>query len=591
MNEIIRLPESVSNKVAAGEVVEKPLNAVKELMENSVDAGADEVTVEIEEGGLALIRVSDNGRGILADDLPFAVERFATSKIRDIEDIYNINSYGFRGEALAAISSVSDFSITSSRDNQGSELRVRFGVSEGLRPAPNVKGTTVSVKNLFNNVPARLKFFGSPQTLEREIVKFVKQFAVFTDNVSVRMKIGAKEVYSSRCDESFLDKAKAALGVDELIYGEKEYGSVTVRTAASLPTVQRFRRDALIVAVNGRVVKDPAIVQAVVQAYHRLIPENRYPAAAVEVTLRPGEVDVNVHPAKSVVKMLKARDIFSMVHDCVREALDSQKNTESDAPFGGLAVNVTPDWNYAEPSSGKQNFVADSATAALDLSALMETVHEEPKAYDRGSSSSSAPAPLRDIFAAKPVYEERPFRIIGQAFDSLIICEMSGSVFFVDQHVAHERVLYEKFLNEKTLNISSIILFEPLVIDASADEIQAVEENADELSAFGFGLEPFGTDSIKIVKVPADILKRNIEKEVKEMLAEMTDSVKSRQEDSRILSMSCKCAVKAGDKLTLPEMDRIMADLLKTSNPHTCPHGRPITYSLDKESLFRKFNR
>lgn len=592
MNEIIRLPESVSNKVAAGEVVEKPLNAVKELVENSVDAGCDDITVEIEEGGLALIKITDNGKGISATDLPLAVERFATSKIRDVEDIYNINSYGFRGEALAAISSVSDFSISSSRNNEGHELRVRYGVIEPLRPAPFVKGTTVVAKNLFHNIPARLKFFGNPQSLEREIVKFIKQFAVYTDNVSVTMKVGSKEVYTSRRDESFLEKSKHALSVDELVYGEKEYGGVTVRVATSLPTVQRFRRDAIIVGVNGRVVKDTALVQAVVQAYHRLIPENRFPAAAVEVKVRPDEVDVNVHPAKAVVKMLKARDIFSMVHDCVREAIDSQKHSDDGDIFSGFGMGADTEWNFSEPTE-KPNFVADSASPSVDLSTLMDTVQQEPRTYEKSSYnySASTPATSREMFVAKPIYEERPFRIIGQAFDSLIICEMNGSVFFVDQHVAHERVLYEKFLNEKTINISSIVLFEPLVIDASADEIQAIEDNAEELNSFGFGLEPFGTDSIKIVKVPADILKRNIEKEVKEMLAEMTDSVKSRQEDSKILTMSCKCAVKAGDKLTLPEMDRIMADLLKTSNPHTCPHGRPITFSLDKETLFRKFHR
>ncbi|QAR32886.1 DNA mismatch repair endonuclease MutL [Geovibrio thiophilus] len=578
MNEIIRLPESVSNKVAAGEVVEKPLNAVKELMENSADAGADSISVEIKEGGLSLIRITDNGRGILKEDLPAAVERFATSKIRDIEDIYSIHSYGFRGEALAAISSVSDFSIMSARNGEGNELRMRFGVPEPLRPAPSVQGTCVTVKDLFRNVPARLKFFGSPQGLEREIIKFVKQFAVFTDGVAVRVKSNSKEVFSAGRDESFLQKAKTALGVDDLAYGEKEYSGVSVRMAASLPTVQRYRRDAMIVAVNGRVVKDAAVVQAVVQAYHRLIPENRYPACAVEIKVRPEDVDVNVHPAKAVVKMLNSRDIFGMVHDCVRDTLDSQKNAPAEEES---AVNVIPDWFGGEAHEPKEYFVAE-ARPSFDISSVMETVQEKP-AYSNTYRDHPS--------IQKSVYEQRPFRIIGQAFDSLIICEMNGSVFFVDQHVAHERVLYEKFLNEKNVNIPSIVLFEPMVIEADTEEIKAAEENAEDLAAFGFGLETFGTDSIKIVRVPADILKRNIEKEIREMLSEMVECSKGRQEDSRILTMSCKCAVKAGDKLTFPEMDRIMADLLQTSNPHTCPHGRPITYSIDKETLFRKFNR
>ena len=580
MAEIFRLSETVSNKVAAGEVVEKPLNAVKELLENSVDAGADSLVVELEEGGLSLIRVIDNGKGILKSDLPFAVERFATSKIRDVEDIYNIDSYGFRGEALAAISSVSDFSIKSTRDNEGSELRVKFGVPEELRPAPAVQGTIVSARNLFENVPARLKFFGSPQGLEREIIKFAKHFSIFLDNISLKVNSNGKDAFLSLKTDSFLQKAKNALGVEELIYGEKQYGGISVRMAASIPTVQRFRRDAIIVAVNGRLVKDPAVAQAVVQAYHRLIPENRFPACAVEISVHPEDVDVNVHPAKAVVKMLNSRDIFSMVHDCVRETLDSQNNSDNnqDEIFGEYS-----DLLFSENKEQRHDYVADSAKPTFDITNVMETVQEKPTYYERSYMAES--------FSGSPVYEERPFRIIGQAFDTLIICEINGSVFFIDQHVAHERALYEKFLSEKTVNIPSIVLYEPMVIEADSEEISIVEKSAEELAAFGFGLEVFGTDSLKIVKVPADILKRNIEKEIKEMLSEMVECSKAKREDSRILSMSCKCSVKAGEKLTLPEMDKIVSDLFKTSNPHTCPHGRPITFAIDKETLFRKFNR
>jgi DNA mismatch repair protein MutL len=572
MSEIYRLPETVSNKVAAGEVVEKPVNALKELLENSLDAGADLLSIDIEEGGLALIRVADNGRGILPDDLSAAADRFATSKIRDIEDIYNIHSYGFRGEALAAISSVSDFSIASFRENfEGCELRVRFGVKEPLRPAPSVRGTTVTVKDLFRNVPARLKFFGQPKGLEREIVKFVKQFAIYADGVSVTLRTDGREAFSAGSDMSFLAKAKAALGVEELVYGEKSYGGIRVRLTASLPFVQRFRRDAILVSVNGRVVKDPSVVQAVVQAYHRLIPDNRYPAAAVEITLNPEDLDVNVHPAKAVVKMLNSRDVFGMVHDCVREALDSKKT--QDEPEMDNFIDYFTD-NMSEP---KHYYVAEHAAPAFDLSSKMETVRERP-AY-------------REPAVQERVYEERPFRIIGQAFDSLIIIEMDDKVFFIDQHVAHERVLYEKFLKDKKVNVPAVVLFEPLVIETDAEELKAADDNAEGLSAFGFELEAFGSDSLKIVKVPADILKRDIEKEVREMLDEMAETSRSKQEDSRILTMSCKCAVKAGEKLTLPEMDRIVSELLQTSNPHTCPHGRPITFPMDRETLFRKFGR
>jgi len=322
MNEIIRLGEDVANKVAAGEVVERPFNVVKELVENSADAGATKLSIVVENGGVGLIRVTDNGRGILPEDLPVAVQRFATSKISTADDVYCVKTFGFRGEALAAISSVSKFSIKSCRKSfEGCEIRVEHGSEPETLPAPQVEGTTVEAKALFSNVPARLKFFKSFAAEEREIAKFVRFFSLINPHIAVDLEINSKKAYSVNSSMNMEVRARQVFKENDLIYGEKSYADMSLKFVTSLPSVQRYRKDMIVVGVNGRVIKDPSIIQAVATAYHRLIPDNRYPAAVVSLYVDPEKVDVNVHPAKTTVKLLENRDIFSFVHHAVKDRL------------------------------------------------------------------------------------------------------------------------------------------------------------------------------------------------------------------------------------------------------------------------------
>ncbi|WP_022849696.1 DNA mismatch repair endonuclease MutL [Limisalsivibrio acetivorans] len=591
MKEIIHLPESVSNKVAAGEVVEKPLNAVKELVENALDADADHITIEIEDGGLGLIRVTDNGKGILPNDLESAVDRFATSKVSTIDDVYRIASFGFRGEALAAISSVSDFSIKSARKgHSGAELRVKFGEKQPLRPAPPIDGTAVTVRDLFSNVPARLKFFSGSTALEREITKFIKQFSIFHEGVSFILRTNGRENFTVMRGTPFIDRARESLSTRELAEAEGEYGGVRIRGAVSLPSVQRYRRDAVLFCVNGRLVKDQSMIHAVTRAYHRLIPENRFPAAAIDLHTLPEDVDANVHPAKSVVKLINARDIYSLIHDTVKKGAEvslteTENPKQQDYDYTREATKTAearePVRESPRPFSGEKPPSDKYLSGGFDMRSVFETEEEV----------RNTPYAISDSRGERVSSSVSGYRIVGQLFDSVIVCENDkGEAVFIDQHVAHERVLYERFLNERKMNIPTVVLIEPIAFEADAEEIDTAEKNSDALSEFGFDIEPFG-GALKISRVPADMLRMDIEKEIRQMLAEMNDDTPGHDADARVLTMSCKCAVKAGEKLTPAEMDKIVTELLQTSNPSTCPHGRPIMFNMEKDFFFRKFGR
>ena len=555
--------------VAAGEVVERPFNVVKELMENSADAGADRIGVVVENGGVGLVRVTDNGRGILPADLPLAVQRFATSKIKTADDVYNVKTFGFRGEALAAISSVSDFSMKSCRRGvEGSEIRVKNGGEPQTFPAPELTGTTVEVRSLFANVPARLKFFKSFSAEEREIARFVRFFSVINPHIAVELDINGKKVFSASAGMDMKARAAMVFSERDLVSGSSEYDGMKLDFVTSLPTVQRFRKDMIVVGVNGRVVKDLSIVQAVVNAYHRLIPDGKYPACAVSLHVDPDKVDVNVHPAKTTVKLLDSRDIFSFVHKSVKDALDTA-GRDTGVTMKSPAPSYTPEVKYDHRQ----------AAPSFDMAREMEVAE-----YEHGSEASIVSVPSSEA-------KEGGIRVVGQLFNTVIVCEKDSEALFIDQHVAHERVLYEKFVKDMFVSVPSVVLYEPLLIKASDDELAAAADSADVFEKFGYDIEPFGGDSIKVSRVPTDVLNRDIDAQVKGILADMIEERKDTSVDYRALVMSCKAAVKAGDRLEMHEMRRLVSDLFETDNPYTCPHGRPIVFKQPEDFFLRKFGR
>jgi DNA mismatch repair protein MutL len=557
VSEIKILDQKIANKIAAGEVVERPFNVVKELVENSVDAGATFIRIDIFDGGLGLIKVTDNGRGILPEDLKNAVLRYSTSKISNIEDVYRINTFGFRGEALAAISSVSDFKIESKRQGyEAAELQVYFGKVGEIKPGKIQTGTSVTVKNLFDNVPARRKFIKPASAEQREIIKFVKTFSSINHTIEVELFVDEKNVLTFSKYDNMKDRFISSFGLSNIFYLNDKYNDIEVEAVLTLPNVQRNRKDVIFIGLNNRVIKDFALTQAVVQAYFRKLPQNKYPAGVVSIKINPDAVDVNVHPTKMNVKFLNDRDVFSAVNKIISSNLGKQQLSNSgsvDYRLDNIQTNYFVKENIINYSSSVDELVTSSYSDTFE--------------------------------------EKDEIKIIGQVFDSVILVEKDGEIYFIDQHIAHERVLYEKFISNNNNSVTKIKLVEPVIVELNELDKEIVLNNINNFLRLGFELEDFGGDFVSILSVPTSIVHKNIENEFVELLNEFHKNKSDNFLDSLSLTMACKAAIKAGEKLTDYEISKIVKDLFQTKNPYTCPHGRPIVYKMSKEEIYKKFHR
>lgn len=572
--EIFHLPVEVSNKIAAGEVIDRPVNIVKELFENSVDAGSKNLTLEIFDGGLSHIKVSDDGNGIHPEDLPRSVKRFATSKIKNIEDIYSITSFGFRGEALAAISSVSNFRIVSKQKNMSCySLAIDFGDLGEVKPSNGINGTVISVDNLFENIPARRKFLKSPGAEQREIVRFVKHFAMINYMISLKIIVNGKQHLLYPAKEDMLLRAESIFNEDKLYSFSDKYESMKISGVISNPEVQKVKRDNIVISVNKRIVKDNMIVQSVIQAYKRLIPDGKFPVACISLELNPAEVDVNVHPAKLFVKFRDSGEMFSFVYDAIKHKLESLKPTDGIQEQNDLNLNIS-----ASPGKYENNNIHYLHSSAKPETSVHDIVNTET--YENLEND--------DIYSGN----SEDFKIMGQLFNTVIICEFDDFYFKIDQHIAHERILYEKYKNNLTVDIPTITLSEPVVIELDSDEHEMIKDNRAVFQSFGYDFEDFGGSSIKLGRLPVNILNKDIKSEITDILKEIDNLSGSKNiKDSAMVVMACKSAIKAGEKLSDYEMRQLVRELLKTSNPFTCPHGRPIIIRQTKEELFRKFHR
>jgi len=566
LSEIIKLPQDISNKIAAGEVVERPFNVVKELLENSIDAGADRIDVEINEDGFSLIKVTDNGKGILPEDLPKTIERYATSKIKRFEDIYSINSYGFRGEALAAISSVSDFKIHSIRPgNDGFVLIKNFGETPEIKPSPIPKGTIVEVANLFQKIPVRKKFLKNSSTEFKEILKFIKAFAAINYHISLLLKKDGIIIFEVLRDKNMLDRIQKLYNESSIFLVTNSYSSLALEGVISTPDNQKYRKDFIIIAINKRIIKDYNITQSIINAYSRLIPENRFPLAFINLTIPVEDVDVNIHPTKMTVKFFNSNDIFPFVYDSIKNALNNLRLTD----------NISSE-HYEKK---------DIKESQIDIG----TVKENDLFYDIDLSKLLVSEKLELKEEYNENEDNQEIKIIGQIFKTILLCEKGDDLIFIDQHIAHERVLYEKY-RESNHALPSIVLHEPILMEISNDEYDTFKNNNDLLKKYGFDIELFGNHHLKISSIPSSFIKKDPIEELKNLFAELTSS-QIPINDKIPLIMSCKNAIKAGDYLTKFEMEELVKNLFNTSNPYTCPHGRPIIFKMNKSTLFKKFQR
>ena len=626
-NRIIILDEHTTNRIAAGEVVERPVSVVKELVENSIDAGATQIIISLEQGGKELIKVTDNGCGMTREDAVLSLQRHATSKIKTAEDLQAIRTLGFRGEALPSIASVSLMEMITKHESEPAAVRleVEAGTIVNLESAGAPQGTTISVRQLFFNTPARLKFLKSTQTELSHIAECVGWFAMAYPTISFRLLHGGREVFCSPGTGMRINSVAEVLGKDvakQLIPIRYESATVRVEGFISTPSLTRVTRRDQTYFVNGRPIRSKTIAHAVDYAYRGLITAGRYPVVVLFLEIEPQLVDVNVHPAKSEVKFSDEREVHSVVHRAINAALMS--GAAAPAVF-----HITPgpkpkiheraqtvDDDTADSSTFHRNHVAHSRDLPLanpnqpiDLTAFEEALRRRREEALAGISNRDAPvwqkgtgvpveeSPVPDAgFETLRTVALTGVRIIGQAKNTYIIAECDDGVLVIDQHVAHERVLFDRILRSDLGRGSAVQrLITPVTLSLSARESAIVRQRLDQLRQAGFEVEEFGRNTFIVRAVPAQLKTSEAEQILRDIITELVDLSVERhlvvRPEQVFITTACKMAIKAGQKLSDREMTKLIEDLLKCENPFVCPHGRPIIVSLPNWELDRKFKR
>ena len=604
-NRIILLDENTANRIAAGEVVERPASAVKELVENAIDAGATQILVQLEEGGKRRIEVVDNGLGMSAEDAVLSLQRHATSKIQSSDDLFQIKTLGFRGEALPSIASVSHLALTTrlSGEVSGVKINVHGGDIESVEEIGGREGTSIAVEDLFYNTPARLKFLKSTPTEVARAVDAVGQLAISHPGISFRVRHREQEMVSTPGTGDAVAALAAVWGRDiarNLIPIRFESPGLTVRGFVCTPEHSRPGRSHELFFVNARPIRSRLLSHAVEEAVRSLTPEGRYPIAAVFVEITPDMVDVNVHPTKVEVKFTRDNEVHHAVGQAVKQSLldhgivpslgAAVRSTEpgefqasaaiisAQAPFPGREFEslARAAQDFFSPAPHSLNGLADYAN------------HPEAVLQDRQESPPQAPRPFQE--------QLRGFRVLGQAKNTYIIAITDDGLAVIDQHVAHERVLYEYLtVKRKEQGTPAQRLAAPISLSLGAAEGSLLKQRLEDFAAAGWEIEAFGRHSFLIRTVPSFTRQKDVEGLLKDMVDELAHQSISRrlivQREHVTITNACKMAVKAGDPLTIEEMTGLLSQLADTSNPYLCPHGRPIVVTIPYLDIDRKFKR
>lgn len=607
------LPEIVAAQIAAGEVVERPASVVKELVENAIDASADHIRIDVEEGGQRLIRVSDNGHGIPSADVATAFLRHATSKIQTISDLDRLSTLGFRGEALHSIASVSRLTlITRHRDEQaGTRIVVAGGKTQDQRPVGAPAGTVVTVEDLFFNTPARLKFLKSATTERRQITTLITNFALAYPAIRFSLSHDGREVFRTYGGGRLADVLPVVLGAEAFRYmlevtslpaSRPDLPEIRVSGFVSAPDYHHTNRTQITLFVNGRLIRDTALAYAVTQAYHTLLPQGRYPIAVLMITLPPDEVDVNVHPTKAEVRFRRPDAVFAAVQRAVRSAVINQ------APPPEVRPHSDVQWRSTASSAHRDMPVHTDSGESIRQSPLgleidspgyhgQHVIPAQPGVS--GSTSDDDEAFLADI----PEGMGRPsqprtlpmLRVLGQVGAAYIVAEGPAGLYLIDQHAAHERILYEQFLAEAVTRRSMAQqTLDSVTVELPLRDIALVEEHLAQLTGLGFELEPFGATTLRVRAIPAMLARTDPAEAVRLVLADLeTGALPGQRKLEEIIALRvCKAAaVKAGQVLSLTEMQAIIRQLERSQSPHTCPHGRPTLIHISAEQLARQFGR
>ncbi len=662
MPQIQVLDQITIDKIAAGEVIERPASIVKELVENSIDAKAASVTVEIQDGGISLIRVTDNGSGIEREDIRNAFLRHSTSKIRKVEDLAHIASLGFRGEALSSISAVTrtELITKTKEDTFGTRYVIEGGVEQSLEDAGAPDGTTFLVRQLFYNVPARRKFLKTPMTEAGHVQDLLMRLALshpevaftFINNGQTKMRTSGngklKDVIYS------IYGREAAANLIELDYS---MDGLVMKGYLGKPVITRGNRNFENYFVNGRYVKNAMLSKAIEDAYKDFLMQHKFPFVVIHFQVDGEKIDVNVHPTKMEMRVQRQQDVYNIVYEGVHrtllepelipqvEAPDPKviSQPKSESPFL-LKPKTAPrpmekkpeekeephDEAYfmkkmkervlsyhqrnssAEVAKKEQIFRPQAQAERIkDALARAKEVEKQPQ-----KQAEEQPELIREtpVYETKPVTEEKAeqlnlfeehllkrekkaeYKLIGQVFETYWLVEFENSLYIIDQHAAHERVLYERTLKEmKNREFTAQYLSPPIILSLSMQEAQVLNENMDRFTRIGFEIEPFGGEEYAVRAIPDNLFGIAKKELLLEMLDDLADGISTSMTpeliDEKVASMSCKAAVKGNNRLSAQEADALIGELLLLENPYHCPHGRPTIIAMTQRELEKKFKR
>ncbi len=604
------LPENLANKIAAGEVVERPASVVKELVENAIDAEATEIKIVIEQGGKKLIQVIDNGVGISAEDLPLAFERHATSKIRSQNDLEHIETLGFRGEALPSIASVSQIEMRSRRseDPMATVYFLDGGKNPRLKKAAANVGTNIAVRNLFFNTPARRQFLRSDNAEIQQILTVLKRFFLAYPHISFELMIDGREVYRLKAAD-LGQRVQEVLGASifkGLLPVNASLGGVELRGFVSRPDVVRKSRGLQFLFLNGRPILSKSLNHAIFQAYGNLIHPGEYPIYVLYLEMDPGLVDVNVHPTKMEVRFSNDRSLYYFVITSIRKALNDEgvipefSSTPEGSALQQTIENANKPRQILEEMRHRNRYLGRQMGAQLSLTYFADerseqnTSAEAPEQNLSGKAADQIPAATPN-FNAPVGRATEPEVQFWQLHNRYIVSEIKSGMVLIDQHVAHERILFErilKILKKQGQGFGQKLLF-PQKITLNYEDFMVFKEIQDVLKKIGFSIKVFSGTTIVIEAMPSDV---KVGRE-SQILLDIIDYYKNEpltdfdHLEKVAAAYACKNAVKSGEKLSQAEMQNLVDQLFACETPFFCPHGRPVIVTIDLEELDRKFKR
>lgn len=655
MPQIALLSQETIDKIAAGEVIERPSSVVKELVENAIDAGSSAVTVEIKEGGISFIRISDNGCGIEREQIPLAFLRHSTSKIKSVEDLFTVTSLGFRGEALSSIAAVSQVELITKTngDFTGSRYLIEGSKEVSLEEIGAPDGTTFIIRNLFYNTPARKKFLKSAQTEGTYIHELMQRMILSHPDVAFKFIMNNQVKLQSSGNGNIKDIIYHLYGRDitkALLPIAHESELFKVSGFIGKPMISRGNRGYELYFVNGRFIRSQILSKAIEDAFKPFLMQHQYPFTVLYFEIDSSLLDVNVHPTKMELRFSNQQELYREVQSILSAALvhrdiipevpvDTPKKNEMEVPkiekvmpepfeqkrLEEIRKAVRKDSPYeikypvsrpmgtGSVSAAAQEKLLDTIKSMPPEDMMEERIQKEPlpeqskKETEKELAKEAYVLREEETYGAKPEgsYEQGSFlkeeemakqKIIGQLFDTYWLVEYNDRLFIVDQHAAHEKVMYEKLKKQfEKKEFTSQAISPPIVITLSMREAEVLERFKEQFTKLGFEIEHFGGAEYSICGVPGNLYRLNTRDVLIEMLDELTDGISERATTDVILdkiaSMSCKAAVKGSQRLSLPEMEQLMKDLMKLDNPYNCPHGRPTIIAMSKYEIEKKFKR